>query len=161
MVEVNVPVDRALTATVTATAREQGIPVAMAGFGGNDPCESAVPLDWGTMVPLWFLGPGRKMPGYGEHDAAALLDAAVVEAVRANDLGRPLDLDEALARAAAIDGLWQALILAGALGRTSFRTELLGYEAPPVYATEVVVASWTPTRRRHAPLADRVSCSQR
>ena len=52
---------------------------------------------------------------YGFHPESARVDAEVVAAVEANDLMRLIDLDEGRARDAAIDGLWQALMLAGAL----------------------------------------------
>ena len=32
-----------------------GLPVAGVSYGGNDPAEAEMPLDWGTEVPLRFL----------------------------------------------------------------------------------------------------------
>ena len=64
------------------------------------------------------------------HPAAAEVDAVVVEALRADDPGRPIDLDEWQVEAAAIDGLWQALVLAGVTRQTPLRGEDLGDEAP-------------------------------
>ncbi len=69
---------------------------------------------------------------YGFHPAAADVDRAVVEAVRENALERLLSLPEAQVEAAAIDGLWQALMLAGAAG-AGRSCELLGYEAPSYF----------------------------
>ena len=46
---------------------------------------------------------------------------------------RLIDLGERLVEAAAIDGLWQALMLAGALEIAPLRHELLSYEAPSYY----------------------------
>ena len=43
---------------------------------------------------------------------------------------RLIDLDEDRARDAAIDGLWQALMLAGALEAVPMSVEFLSYEAP-------------------------------
>jgi aromatic ring-opening dioxygenase LigB subunit len=205
----NVPVDAQLTATVASTAGARGIPVALAGFAGNDPTESAMPLDWGTMVPLWFVGHGRNLAGYGDvlgpnpaedvgppvvivtpsrglpratlvefgvavgeaagrdgrrvafvascdwahtheggrygvHPIAAEVDAAVVAALRDDDPGRLIDLDERKVEDAAIDGLWQTLILAGVMRHTPMRGEVLSYEAPPAYATGMIVAAFTP-----------------
>src|SRR5262249_7937972 len=158
-VEMNVPVDAPLTGAIATVARAHGIPIALAGFGGNTPSESAIPLDWGTMVPLWFVGHGRNLVDYGDvlapapeedfgppvviatpsrslpratmvafgvavaeaaardarrvafvascdwahtheggrygvHPVAAEVDAAVVRALRDNDPGRLIDLDE-------------------------------------------------------------------
>jgi aromatic ring-opening dioxygenase LigB subunit len=53
-----------------------------------------------------------------------------------------IDLDEGRAQNAAIDGLWQALMLGGALDVAPMNVELLSYEAPTYYG--MLVAVWTP-----------------
>jgi aromatic ring-opening dioxygenase LigB subunit len=77
---------------------------------------------------------------YGFHEEAAKVDAEVVAAVEANDLMRLIDLDEERARDAAIDGLWQALMLAGVLETTQMPVDVLSYEAPTYYG--MLVAVW-------------------
>jgi aromatic ring-opening dioxygenase LigB subunit len=207
-VEMNVPLDGPLTDAIATAARARDIPVAMAGYAGNRREQSVMPLDWGILTPLWFLGHDRNMPGYGDvladppaedigppaaiitpsrslprpalvelgravaeaaqadprriafvascdwghrhredspygfHPEAAAVDAEVVAAVAANDPLRLIDLDEERARDAAIDGLWQTLILAGALELAPMRGELLSYEAPSYYG--MLVATWAP-----------------
>ncbi|HEX2281986.1 MAG TPA: aromatic ring-opening dioxygenase subunit LigB, partial [Thermomicrobiales bacterium] len=207
-VELNVPVDGLLTDAIAAKARERRIPIALAGYGGNRRDQSVLPLDWGNLTPLWFLGhnlnmrghgdvladppakdigppaviitPSRSLPRetlvdfgrvvanvsvaeprrigfvascdwghahavtgpYGFHPESAAVDAEVVAAVQANDLMRLLDLDEGRAQDAAIDGLWQALMLGGALDVTAMSVELLSYEAPTYYG--MLVAVWAP-----------------
>jgi aromatic ring-opening dioxygenase LigB subunit len=207
-VELNVPVDGPLTDAIAATARSRGIPIAMVGYAGHRRDTSVLPLDWGILTPLWFLGHGRNMPGHGDvladppavdigppavivapsrslprsrlvdfgqavaeaaandlrriafiascdwghahradgpygfHPESAAVDAEVVAAVAANDLLRLIDLDEGRAQDAAIDGLWQALMLAGALEAVSMPVELLSYEAPTYYG--MLVAVWAP-----------------
>lgn len=69
---------------------------------------------------------------YGYHPAAAEVDRMVVDAVRANQLERLLELPTDLVEASAVDGLWQALMLAGAAGANR-RCELLSYEAPQYF----------------------------
>jgi aromatic ring-opening dioxygenase LigB subunit len=206
-VELNVPVDGSLTDAIVAKAGERGIPIALAGYGGNRRDQSVLPLDWGMLTPLWFLGhnlnmrghgdaladppaadigppaviitPSRSLPRttlvdfgravagaaandprhiafiascdwghahradgpYGFHPESAVVDAEVVAAVGANDLARLIDLDESRARNAAIDGLWQALMLAGALEVVPMHVELLSYEAPTYYG--MLVAVWS------------------
>ena len=81
---------------------------------------------------------------YGVHEAAAEVDAAVVAALRDNAPGRLLGLHEDQVKAAAIDGLWQALMLAGVMEQTPMRGEVLSYEAPPAYATGMIVATFEP-----------------
>jgi aromatic ring-opening dioxygenase LigB subunit len=214
-VEMNVPVDGPLTEAIAEVARRRGLPVALGGYAGNRRERSAVPLDWGTMVPLWFLGHGRNLAGYGNvlaprppedvgpsvvvvtpsrdlprstlvefgeaiaeaaeadgrriafvascdwahtheggqygfHEAAAEVDAAVLAALRDGQPGRLIDLDEQQAEDAAIDGLWQVLILAGVMTRTPMRGEVLSYEAPPAYATGMIVAIFMPVGSGHA-----------
>jgi aromatic ring-opening dioxygenase LigB subunit len=207
-VEMNVPLDAALTDALAAAARARGVPTALASFAGNRRDQSAVYLDWGTITPLWFLGHGRDMTGhgdviapppaedrgppvviaapsrslprtamldfgraladaaaaderriafcascdwghthradgpYGYHSAAAEVDALVVAALRAGDPGRLIELPEQQVQDAAIDGLWQTLMLAGALERLPLRAEVLSYEAPTYFG--MLVASFTP-----------------
>jgi aromatic ring-opening dioxygenase LigB subunit len=207
-VELNVPVDGPLTDAIAARARELGIPIALAGYGGNRRDQSVLPLDWGILTPLWFLGHNQNMRGHGDvladppaadigppamivtpsrslpreslvdfgrvvaevsaaeprrigfiascdwghahaasgpygfHPESAAVDAEVVAAVQANDLMRLIDLDERRARDAAIDGLWQALMLGGALDVTPMDVEFLSYEAPTYYG--MLVAVWAP-----------------
>jgi len=198
-VELNVPLDGDLTQAIAAAAGAAGVPVALAGFAGNRRDQSVVPLDWGTLTPLWFLGHGRDMPGHGDvladppaadlgppavvvtpsralprptlvafgravaaaaeadgrrvgfvascdwghthradgpygfHPKAAEVDARVVAAVAAGEPLRLLDLPDEDATAAAIDGLWQTLVLGGVLEEVPMRAEVLCYEAPSYY----------------------------
>jgi aromatic ring-opening dioxygenase LigB subunit len=207
-VELNVPVDGPLTDAIAAKSTERGIPIALAGYGGNRRDQSVLPLDWGILTPLWFLGHGQNMCGHGDvladppaadigppavivtpsrslpretlvdfgrvvaevseaeprrigfiascdwghahaaigpygfHPESAAVDAEVVAAVQANDLLRLIDLDEGRATDAAIDGLWQALMLGGTLDVTPMNVELLSYEAPTYYG--MLVAVWAP-----------------
>lgn len=209
-VEMNIPMDVGFTEQLATAARSAGLPVALAGFAGNNPNQSVIPLDWGTMVPLWFMGHGRHLPGmgdvlaeppaddsgppvvivspsraldrqthvafgevvadvaassgrrvafvascdwshthkgsrYGENVVAAeSLDGAVVEALQVGDPGRMIELDAALVDSAAIDGLWQALMLAGVLNRVPMRAEFLGYEVAEHFSTGLAVAAFTP-----------------
>ncbi len=207
-VELNIPVDGTLTDAIAARARDQGIPIALVGYGGNCRNQSVLPLDWGLLTPLWFLGHHRNMRGHGDvladppgadigpptvlvgpsrsvprqtlvdfgravaevsaaeprrvgfvascdwghahsadgpygfHEESARVDAEIVAAVEANDLWRLFDLNEQRARDAVIDGLWQALMVAGVLDVTPMNVELLSYEAPTYYG--MLVAVWEP-----------------
>jgi aromatic ring-opening dioxygenase LigB subunit len=57
--ELQAPVDRALAQEVGAAIAAAGIPVVAVSFGGNVAEESVMPMDWGTLVPVWWLGHGR------------------------------------------------------------------------------------------------------
>jgi aromatic ring-opening dioxygenase LigB subunit len=220
-VEMNIPVDIPLTDGIAGAARARGVPIAMAGYAGNRRDQSVIPLDWGVVTPLWFLGHGRNMVGtghvlaqllgeeiddigppvviatpsrrlprqqvvefgkaiaeaaardgrrvafvascdwahthkesgpYGFHEDAAAADGMIVDALKDDDPGRLIDLPDERASNAAIDGLWQTLMLAGALEVVPMRGEVLSYEAPSYYG--MIVASYEPVQV-HLPLTNR------
>lgn len=213
--ELNIPVDADLTDEIAEAARLRNIPVAMAGYAGNRRDQSAIPLDWGVITPLWFVGAQKNMVGMGHvlahvfetpdfeettppvviinpsrtlprstmvefgkaiaeaaerdnrriafiascdwahthkstpaHDAhpdAPIVDQMVVDALKENDPGRLIDLPDEKVQNAAIDGLWQTLMLAGAMDLVPMTGEILSYEAPAYYG--MIVASFEPTRK--------------
>ncbi len=208
MVEMNVPCDRDLVLEIDRRSREAGIPTALAGYAGNRPDQSAMPMDWGAMTPLWFNGHGQNRKGfgtvlaptpaddhgpqvvlltpsrilprqsmvdfgrvlgetfrddpraigfiascdwghahtesgpYGYHPAAATVDNKVVVAVQNNELLSLIDLSDEDVQNAAIDGLWQTLMLAGISEVTPLHGELLSYEAPDYFG--MIVATYSP-----------------
>ncbi|MDQ2653525.1 MAG: aromatic ring-opening dioxygenase subunit LigB [Chloroflexota bacterium] len=205
-VEMNVPIDGELTDAIAGAARVQDIPIALVGYAGSRRNQSVLPLDWGFLTPLWFLGHDRNMSGlgnvladppdtdqgppavlvspsrsiprehlirfgevvaevaeassrriafvascdwghrhaedgpYGFHPESAVVDAEVVAAVTANDLLSLRDLPDERAEMAAIDGLWQLLMLGGALQGKGWPSEVISYEAPTYYG--MLVATW-------------------
>lgn len=212
--EMNVPCDRPLIEAIREVAGTEGIPVATAGFGGNRSDQSVAPLDWGGLVPLWFLGHDANVSGsgdvlaptpdtdhgptvvlitpsraldretmvafgrmlgrifaadsrnigivascdwahthaedgpYGAHPKAKEVDTIVVEAVKSNDLHSLIDLPAEDVAAAAIDGLWQTLILAGVQEITPLDAEFLSYEVAGYYG--MIVARYEPVDARAA-----------
>src|SRR5690606_4900162 len=64
--EANIPCDRPLVVSIMSACEEGGVPVAAAGFAGNRPDQSVAPMDWGAMVPLWFLGHDANVEGSGD-----------------------------------------------------------------------------------------------
>jgi aromatic ring-opening dioxygenase LigB subunit len=48
-------VDRPLALELVERIRAAGLPVVGVSYGGNDPAEAELPLDWGTEVPLRFV----------------------------------------------------------------------------------------------------------
>ena len=81
---------------------------------------------------------------YGYHPAAKEMDALVVAAIQHDDILSLLDLDDEFVRNAAIDGLWQLLMLAGARQVTPLTAEFLSYEAPSYFG--MLVAVYEPPR---------------
>jgi aromatic ring-opening dioxygenase LigB subunit len=65
-----------------------------------------------------------------------------VAAIQANDLASLDSITDERAADAAIDGLWQTLVLAGVLEGTGFQADLMIYEAPNYYG--MIVASFAP-----------------
>ena len=59
---VEYPVDTALNAAIAEHARAAGIPVARVVRGQPGDRTSRLPLDWGAVVPLWFVVPFVPKP---------------------------------------------------------------------------------------------------
>jgi aromatic ring-opening dioxygenase LigB subunit len=76
----------------------------------------------------------------GFHPDAPRMDALVSQAVKDNDILRLIDLDDEFIHNAAIDGLWQLLMLAGAQQVVPLDAEFLSYEAPTYYG--MIVATY-------------------
>ncbi|HLH61233.1 MAG TPA: hypothetical protein VKV20_06065 [Ktedonobacteraceae bacterium] len=70
---------------------------------------------------------------YGYDTASAEYDAAVVEAVKAQDLGRLLAFDSKWVERASTDSYGQILNLHGAIEGTNFRGAFLSYEVPTYF----------------------------
>jgi len=47
--------DRGLAQAIIDALRAEGLPVVGVSYGGNDPAEAELPLDWGSEVPLEFV----------------------------------------------------------------------------------------------------------
>jgi aromatic ring-opening dioxygenase LigB subunit len=60
-VELRVPVDTDLAATLRDAIRAAGVPVVGVSYGGNNQHEAVMPLDWASLIPLWWMG-GRSDP---------------------------------------------------------------------------------------------------
>lgn len=172
-------VDRELARAVASEAESRRIPAVSVNFAVQQGPLSRLPMDWGAMVPLYFMPDvpvvsvtsSRALP-YAEHlrfgqslsaavrdsgkrvgliascdwshthaesgpygfdPAAAELDRRVVEGVQAGNLEDLMEFSDDFVQRAKPDGIWQALILAGAVPRESRRMEFLSYEAPTYF----------------------------
>ncbi len=54
-------VDRPFAGSVLEALRSAPIPAVGVSYGGNAAEEAVMPMDWGTLIPLWYLG-GRWEP---------------------------------------------------------------------------------------------------
>lgn len=194
-IELILDTDSDLALAIAAAAHDKDIPVALAGYGSSSGETSCLPLDWGALIPLWFLGgratppprvvvitPSRQIPlrqlvefgrtigeaagatgrrvgliassdlghahqrsgPYGYDPASARFDKMVADAVRDQELTRLLHFDPRFVDAAKPDGLWQILILQGAIEHTPMRGELLSYEAPTYFG--MLCAAYSPVQ---------------
>lgn len=193
-VEVDMAVDQALAEGIAARAAQMyQVPTATAIYGASAGDGCFTPLDWGAVVPLWFLGArwtpqpmvisitpsrllspaqladfgtalaeaasqaGRRVAliasadwghahqadgPYGIDPASAEFDTMVVDVLEGDDLERLLTTDLDFADRAKVDGLWQAVMLAGALRHTPLRGEFLTYEVPSYFG--MLVAAYEP-----------------
>jgi aromatic ring-opening dioxygenase LigB subunit len=151
-VELTCAVDRDLAGQVLAVLRSDGIPVVRISYGANDAAAATAPLDWGALIPLWFMGgrsdpqvpavvasPARDRP-WEEHIRAGAAIARAAESSgkrialiasadhgHAHDPDGPYGFDPASAE---YDGRMVELVGEDRLG------ELLGFEAPFVDAAK-------------------------
>ncbi|MDY0395705.1 extradiol ring-cleavage dioxygenase [Virgibacillus halophilus] len=70
---------------------------------------------------------------YGFHPAAKALDEEVIHYMKNNELEKLADLDPDYIEAAKPDGIWQTIILAGAIPAASRRIQFLSYEVPTYF----------------------------
>lgn len=86
-VELERTADRELAEAVLAGLRGAGLPALGVSYGGNDPSEALMPMDWGTLIPLAFLpetpvvvvGAARERPLEEHVRAGAAIAAATGE----------------------------------------------------------------------------------
>jgi aromatic ring-opening dioxygenase LigB subunit len=60
-VELDVPSDMELAWRLLEALGDAGLSAAAVSFGSNDPGTAVAPMDWGVLIPLWFMG-GRHDP---------------------------------------------------------------------------------------------------
>ncbi len=53
--QIRLKCDRALAETILNKAEEAGLPVVGVNYGTNEGESSCMPMDWGTLIPLWFM----------------------------------------------------------------------------------------------------------
>ncbi len=56
------PSDPALSLAAIVSLVDAGLPAVGVSYGGNDPAEATMPMDWGTLIPLWYMGGRREEP---------------------------------------------------------------------------------------------------
>src|SRR5579859_1816576 len=99
-VALDLPCDSDLAWRILGELGAAGLPSAGISFGGNKPESAVAPMDWGVLIPLWFMG-GRREPRI-----------PIVVVTPARDLTPEVHVrfGEAIARAAAATGRRVAFI---------------------------------------------------
>ncbi|WDL96209.1 extradiol ring-cleavage dioxygenase [Alicyclobacillus sp. ALC3] len=170
---------RTLARGIVDAAQARDLPVAAVNYATAAGPLSCLPLDWGAIVPLWFmpkteivvLSPSRTLSmeqhiafgaaladavhgyegrvgliascdwahahaqdgPYGFNEAARQLDDEVIARVESGQLEDLAYFDADFIEAAKPDGIWQALILAGAIPPEERQVKLLSYEVPTYF----------------------------
>jgi aromatic ring-opening dioxygenase LigB subunit len=88
-VALDVPGEVALSWLLLESLLARGLPAVGVSFGANDPASSVAPMDWGVLIPLWFMGgrndpplplvvitPARDLPAADHVQAGAVIAAA-------------------------------------------------------------------------------------
>ena len=60
-IELDVPSEVDVAWRLLESMAAAGLPAAAVSFGSNDPATAVAPMDWGVLIPLWFMG-GRHEP---------------------------------------------------------------------------------------------------
>ncbi len=128
-VTLSCPVDPELATGAIVALHDEGLPVVGASFGANDRKAATAPMDWGVLIPLWFMG-GRAEPPVPAVVVSPARDRPIEEHVRA---GR------AVARAAAGSGKRVALIASADHGHAHDRAGPYGFDSASVAYDETIV----------------------
>jgi aromatic ring-opening dioxygenase LigB subunit len=99
-IALDVPTELTLAWLVLKALLTAGVPAAGISFGGNDPAEAVAPMDWGVLIPLWFMG-GRADPPIPVVVITPARDLSAADHIRAG---------AAVAEAAGASGLRVAFI---------------------------------------------------
>jgi aromatic ring-opening dioxygenase LigB subunit len=128
-VQLTCPVDVDLAAQAIASFHDDGLPVVGTSFGANDSDAATAPMDWGVLIPLWFMG-GRSEPQ---------VPAVVVSPARDRPIGEHVRAGAALARAAAGSAKRVALIASADHGHAHDPQGPYGFDPAAAAYDETIV----------------------
>lgn len=116
-VALDVPSDGELAWLVLESLMTAGVPAAGVSFGANDAASAVAPMDWGVLIPLWFMG--------GRHDPPVPL--VVVTPARDLSASAHVEAGAAIAAAAAASGKRVAFIASADHGHAHLEGGPYGY----------------------------------
>jgi aromatic ring-opening dioxygenase LigB subunit len=117
-VELGASVDRELALESIVALVDAGLPTVGISFGGNDPASAVAPMDWATLIPLWYMGGRREEP----------VPVVVVSPARDRPFREHIDAGSVLAGAAAESGKRVALIASADHGHAHDPDGPYGYD---------------------------------
>lgn len=118
-IELDVPVDADLAWLVLESMASAGVPAVGVSFGANDPESAVAPMDWGVLIPLWFMG--------GRHDPPVPL--VIVTPARDLSTSAHIAAGAAIADAAARSGRRVAFVASADHGHAHVEGGPFGYHA--------------------------------
>jgi aromatic ring-opening dioxygenase LigB subunit len=128
-VRLSCPVDVELAMQAIVALHDDGVPVVGTSFGANDPAAATAPMDWGVLIPLWFMG-GRSEPQ---------VPVVVVSPARDRPIKGHVTAGRALARAAEESRKRIALIASADHGHAHDPEGPYGFDPAAAAYDEVVV----------------------
>lgn len=121
--------DQALAKDILSRALDIGIPCVGANYGGLSGPGSNVPMDWGTLIPLHFLGGSCQTKP----------EIVVIGPTREISLGQLVALGRVIAKSAADSGRKVALIASADQAHTHDPNGIYGYDsASKEYDSQVI-----------------------
>lgn len=127
-VALDVPSDNDLAWRILGELGAAGLPSVGISFGGNDPTSAVAPMDWGVLIPLWFMGGRRRPP----------IPAVVVTPARDLSAEVHVRFGEAIARAAAASGRRVAFIASADHGHAHLEGGPYGFDKRAAQYDEVI-----------------------
>jgi aromatic ring-opening dioxygenase LigB subunit len=116
-IELDLPSDIPLAWRLLESMAGAGLSTVAVSFGSNDPELAVAPMDWGVLIPLWFMG-GRKEPP---------LPAVIVTPARELSPSDHVTAGAAIAATAATSDRRIALIASADHGHAHVNTGPFGY----------------------------------
>jgi aromatic ring-opening dioxygenase LigB subunit len=128
-VELSGVVDRELALASIVALVDAGLPTVGISFGGNDPETAVAPMDWATLIPLWYMGGRREPP----------VPTVVVTPARDRPLAEHRQAGATLSAAAAASGKRVALIASADHGHAHDPDGPYGYDPAAKEYDEAIV----------------------
>ncbi len=116
-VALDVPSEPSLAWEILGALAGAGVPSVAVSFGSNDEVSAVAPMDWGVLIPLWFMG--------GRHEPPVPL--VVVTPARDLTAAQHVEAGAAIARAAEASGRRVALIASADHGHAHRHDGPYGY----------------------------------